>query len=189
MLLIRRLAPPFEGRYALLGGFIHPDESIHAAAARELLEETGVARVYLEQLYTFGDPKRDPRGRVLTVAYYALVANTHVLRAGTDAADAAWFPAAALPSLAFDHRRIVEYARQRIRNKLAGKSLRRYFRVGSDQNIGIENNPHLCQLRRGRTSASASSSADSISWLVVSGEICEAISSRCFPRFSASSRC
>jgi 8-oxo-dGTP diphosphatase len=74
--------------------------------------------VYLEQLYTFGDPKRDPRGRVVTIAYYALAPDSHVLHAGTDAADAAWFPFTDLPPLAFDHRRIVEYAHQRIRNKL-----------------------------------------------------------------------
>ena len=118
LLLIRRLAKPFENRYALPGGFVLEDESLDAAAARELREEAGVDKVYLEQLYTFGDPKRDPRGRVITVAYYALVPHTQNLRAGTDASDAAWFPVARLPSLAFDHRRIVEYAHQRIRNKL-----------------------------------------------------------------------
>ena len=118
LLLIRRLAKPFENRYALPGGFVLEEESLDTAATRELREETGVERVYLEQLYSFGDPKRDPRGRVITVAYYALVPQTHVLRAGTDAADAAWFPVTELPSLAFDHRKIVEYAHQRIRNKL-----------------------------------------------------------------------
>jgi 8-oxo-dGTP diphosphatase len=118
LLLIRRLAKPFENRYALPGGFIRDDESLDAAATRELREETGVEKVYLEQLYTFGEPKRDPRGRVITVAYYALVPHTGTLRAGTDASDAAWFPVARLPSLAFDHRKIVEYAHQRIRNKL-----------------------------------------------------------------------
>jgi len=91
---------------------------VDAAAVRELREETGVNDVYLEQLYTFGDPKRDPRGRVITVAYYALVPPTQALQAGTDAADAAWFPIADLPPLAFDHRKIVEYAHQRLRNKL-----------------------------------------------------------------------
>lgn len=75
-------------------------------------------KVYLEQLYSFGDPKRDPRGRVITIAYYALVPNTQVLQAGTDASEAAWFPVSSLPPLAFDHRQIVEYAHQRIRNKL-----------------------------------------------------------------------
>jgi 8-oxo-dGTP diphosphatase len=118
LLLIRRLAKPFENRYALPGGFVREEESLDAAASRELREETGVDKVYLEQLYTFGDPKRDPRGRVVTVAYYALVPHTQVLRAGTDAADAAWFPVTELPPLAFDHRKIVEYAHQRIRNKL-----------------------------------------------------------------------
>src|SRR6188768_1819849 len=118
LLLIRRLAKPYEDRYALPGGFVLKSESLDAAAARELREETGVEGVYLEQLYTFGAPERDPRGRVVTVAYYALVPNTQVLQAGTDAADAAWFPVAKLPALAFDHRQIVEYAHQRIRNKL-----------------------------------------------------------------------
>ena len=94
------------------------DESLDAAAVRELREETGVDKVYLEQLYTFGDPGRDPRGRVITVAYYALVPHTQSLRAGSDASDAAWFPVTGLPSLAFDHRKIVEYAHLRIRNKL-----------------------------------------------------------------------
>jgi 8-oxo-dGTP diphosphatase len=118
LLLIRRLARPYENRYALPGGFVREEESLDAAATRELREETGVETVYLEQLYTFGEPKRDPRGRVITVAYYALAPDTQVLRAGTDASDAAWFPIADLPALAFDHRKIVEYAHQRIRNKL-----------------------------------------------------------------------
>jgi len=118
VLLIRRLAKPFEGRYALPGGFVGEDESLDAAAERELCEETGVDKVYLEQLYTFGDPRRDPRGRVVTVAYYALVPHNHELRAGTGASDAAWFPVPELPHLAFDHRKIVEYAHLRIRNKL-----------------------------------------------------------------------
>jgi len=118
LLLIKRLAKPFEHRYALPGGFVREYESLDAAAIRELREETGVGDVYLEQLYTFGDPKRDPRGRVITVAYYALVPHNQVLRAGTDASDAAWFPVTELPPLAFDHRKIAEYAHQRIRNKL-----------------------------------------------------------------------
>jgi 8-oxo-dGTP diphosphatase len=118
VLLIRRLAKPFENRYALPGGFVMEDESLDAAAVRELREETGVDKVYLEQLYSFGDPGRDPRGRVVTVAYYALAPDRQALQAGTDAADAAWFPAGALPPLAFDHRKIVEYARRRLRNKL-----------------------------------------------------------------------
>ena len=118
LLLIKRLAKPFESRYALPGGFLREDESPDEAAIRELREETGVGHVYLEQLYTFGDPKRDPRGRVITIAYYALVPHNQVLRAGTDASDAGWFPVTELPPLAFDHRKIAEYAHQRIRNKL-----------------------------------------------------------------------
>ena len=118
LLLIKRLAPPFANRYALPGGFVLEDESVETAAVRELREETGVDRVYLEQLYTFGDLHRDPRGRVITVAYYALVPHTQSLHAGTDAADAAWFPVSSLPQVAFDHRKIVEYAHMRIRNKL-----------------------------------------------------------------------
>ena len=119
VLLIKRLAKPFENRYAIPGGFVQETESLDSAAIRELREETGVDRVYLEQLYTFGDPKRDPRGRVVTVAYYALVPATQALQAGSDAADAAWFPLSDLPPLAFDHRKILEYAHERIRNKLA----------------------------------------------------------------------
>ena len=118
LLLIKRLAKPFENRYALPGGFVQEDESLDNAAIRELREETGIRNVYLEQLYTFGDLKRDPRGRVVTVAYYALVPQNQVLHAGTDASDADWFPVTALPPLAFDHRKIAEYAHQRIRNKL-----------------------------------------------------------------------
>jgi 8-oxo-dGTP diphosphatase len=118
LLLIKRLIKPFANRYALPGGFVLEHESLDEAAVRELREETGVDQVYLEQLYTFGNPGRDPRGRVITVAYYALVPNTHSLHAGTDAAQAAWFPISRVPALAFDHRKIVEYAHQRIRNKL-----------------------------------------------------------------------
>jgi 8-oxo-dGTP diphosphatase len=118
LLVIKRLAKPFDGRFALPGGFVLEHESLDAAAARELREETGVDKVYLEQLYTFGEPNRDPRGRVVTVAYYALVPNIETLHAGTDAADATWFPLTELPPLAFDHGTIVEYACQRLRNKL-----------------------------------------------------------------------
>ncbi|HZN12621.1 MAG TPA: NUDIX hydrolase, partial [Blastocatellia bacterium] len=73
VLLIRRGEEPFKGRWALPGGFVEIDESLERAAARELKEEVGVRDVYLEQLYTFGDPKRDPRGRVVSVVYFALV--------------------------------------------------------------------------------------------------------------------
>jgi 8-oxo-dGTP diphosphatase len=119
VLLVKRGVPPFLGQHAIPGGFIHEDESLEAAALRELYEEAGVRNVFLEQLYTFGDPGRDPRGRVITVAYYALVASDELsLTAGSDAAEAGWFPVTRLPPLAFDHRRILDYAVERLRNKL-----------------------------------------------------------------------
>ena len=119
VLLIKRGISPFKDQYALPGGFVLSKETLDAAAFRELREETGTEDVYLEQLYTFGDPKRDPRGRVVTVAYYALVpAGKSPLRAGTDAASAGWFPVAELPPLAFDHGNIIDYAVTRLRNKL-----------------------------------------------------------------------
>jgi ADP-ribose pyrophosphatase YjhB (NUDIX family) len=119
VLLVKRGVPPFEGQYAIPGGFIREDESLEEAALRELHEETGVRNVFLEQLYTFGDPQRDPRGRVITVAYYALIASGKLsLVAGADAAEAQWFPASRVPPLAFDHKSILDYALERLRNKL-----------------------------------------------------------------------
>lgn len=119
VLLVRRKYPPFPGRWAIPGGFVLEGESLDAAARRELVEETGVSRVYLEQLYTFGEPRRDPRGRVISVTYYALVAPEHLpIRAGSDASEAAWFEARKTPRLAFDHGEILEYAVRRLRNKL-----------------------------------------------------------------------
>ncbi len=118
VLLVRRKHPPFEGRWAVPGGFVKEDESLEAAARRELQEETGVRDVYMEQLYTFGDPGRDPRGRVISVAYLALVPAPLSLQAGSDASDARWWSAYKLPRLAFDHAHILEYATQRLRYKL-----------------------------------------------------------------------
>lgn len=114
VLLGRRPDAPFAGAWALPGAFVGPDESLEAAAARALSSSTGLHDVYLEQLYTFGDPARDPRGRVVTAAYIALV------RPGgpEPLAGAAWTPMEALPRLAFDHRKILEYALQRLRYKL-----------------------------------------------------------------------
>jgi 8-oxo-dGTP diphosphatase len=118
-LLIKRKHWPFEGLWAIPGGFVNPDESLEDAARRELEEETGVRDVYLEQLYTFGAPHRDPRTRVITVVYYALIrAETLRVQAGDDAAEAAWFPVYHLPSLAFDHVEILSYTMQRLRGKL-----------------------------------------------------------------------
>ena len=119
VLLVKRGIPPFKEEFALPGGFVHEHESLDAAAMRELREETGVSDVYLEQLYSFGDPGRDLRERVITVAYYALIlADRSQLAAGTDTTEAAWWGVSRLPALAFDHRKIFDYALQRLRNKL-----------------------------------------------------------------------
>ncbi|MCC6555332.1 MAG: NUDIX hydrolase [Polyangiaceae bacterium] len=119
LLLIQRGAEPFAGKWALPGGFVRIDESLEDAARRELAEEAGLTRVYLEQLYTFGAVDRDPRERVVSVAYYALVRlSDHRVAAATDARDAAWFPAGELPSLPFDHGEIVERALDRLQGKV-----------------------------------------------------------------------
>jgi 8-oxo-dGTP diphosphatase len=121
ILLVKRRNWPFAGMWAIPGGFINMDESLEHAALRELEEETGVRDIFLEQLYTFGDPGRDPRTRVITVVYYALIdaARLHVtVRAADDAADARWFPLYHLPDLAFDHAAIIDYTIQRLRGKL-----------------------------------------------------------------------
>lgn len=119
VLLVKRGRPPFEGMWAIPGGFVGIDESLEEAALRELDEETGVRDVYLEQLYTFGEVDRDPRGRTITVAYFALAPAKSVrLRAGDDAADVRWWSVYDLPLLAFDHTDILAYALQRLRYKL-----------------------------------------------------------------------
>ena len=119
VLLVRRGSDPYKGCWALPGGFVQEGESLAECARRELLEETGVDESYLEQLYTFGDPDRDPRGRVVTVAYFALVRSDElILEAATDADAAAWFPADELPDLAFDHAEILQVARERLSAKV-----------------------------------------------------------------------
>ncbi|HMB28179.1 MAG TPA: NUDIX domain-containing protein [Blastocatellia bacterium] len=119
VLLIRRGQEPFKGRWALPGGFVEIDESLERAAARELKEEVGVTNVYLEQLYTFGEPKRDPRGRVISVSYFALVdAERQRIVAASDAAEAQWRSVFDAPKLAFDHARILDTAVWRLRNKI-----------------------------------------------------------------------
>ena len=119
VLLVRRKGDTFQGRWALPGGFIHEDESLEDAARRELKEESGLTNVYLEQLYTFGKPRRDPRERVISVAYFALVKSRGAnLKADTDVSDAAWFPASKLPHVAFDHADILETALTRLKGKV-----------------------------------------------------------------------
>lgn len=118
VLLVKRKIKPFVGQFAIPGGFIHDDENLDEAALRELREETGVTDVYLEQLYSFGEPNRDPRGRVISISYFALISADRTLKAGSDAAEASWWPVNALPPLGFDHAKILDYALERLRNKL-----------------------------------------------------------------------
>ena len=118
VLLIRRDIEPFEGAWALPGGFVHVDESLETAARRELSEEAGVEVRWLEQLYTFGDVSRDPARRVISVCYFALIdASRLIPHAGTDARAVGWCAIDELPALAFDHARIVAYALERLRYK------------------------------------------------------------------------
>ena len=120
ILLIQRKDWPFAGQWALPGGFVRPTETLEAAARRELAEETGVSEVLLEQLRAFGDPGRDPRTWVITVAFTALISSDQiVLRADTDAADARWFPLNDTPQpLAFDHQMILDQAVTHLRARL-----------------------------------------------------------------------
>jgi 8-oxo-dGTP diphosphatase len=119
VLLIERGLPPYEGEWALPGGFIQVDETADEAALRELKEETGLGKVFLEQLYTFSGLERDPRERVISIAYYALVNLVdHRVQAATDAREAAWFSVDDVPSLAFDHVNILNVALDRLRGKL-----------------------------------------------------------------------
>lgn len=119
VLLIQRANDPFKGKWALPGGFAALGESLEEAALRELGEETGLTNVFLEQLYTFSDPLRDPREHVITVAYYALVnLSDHQVHASTDARNAAWFCIDDVPPLAFDHDAILKMAHDRLRGKI-----------------------------------------------------------------------
>jgi 8-oxo-dGTP diphosphatase len=116
--LIRMKRPPFEGRWALPGGRIGARETVEQAAARELREKTSVTDVYLEQLYTFSDPERDPSGRCIAVAHVALIPATAQLRTTDNYSAIGWFPADRPPPLAFDHKAILAYAVKRLRAKL-----------------------------------------------------------------------
>ena len=137
VLLIQRGLEPFAGKWALPGGFVHVGESLEQAARRELAEETGLKDVYLEQLRTFGEPDRDPREHVVTVAHYALVnLSDHRVQAATDACHAAWFSVDDAPDLAFDHSLILAVAHARLRGKVR------------DQPIGFELLPEKFPLRR-----------------------------------------
>ena len=122
ILLIKRKEVPFKDFWALPGGFVKINESLEDAAKRELIEETNIKDVYLEQLYTFGNLNRDPRTRVITVSYFALMSSKDLgnikIKPSTDASEVQWFDTFNLPKLAFDHKNIVEYGIKRLRWKL-----------------------------------------------------------------------
>ena len=119
IMLIKRDISPFQGEWAIPGGFVRMDETLEQAALRELREETGIHDVFLEQLYTFGDLERDPRDRTITVSYYALINLVEQqIQAATDASEANWFRISEIPKLAFDHDRILQTAIARLRGKI-----------------------------------------------------------------------
>ena len=117
VLLIKRGVEPFKDSWALPGGFIHMDEDAETCAKRELKEETGLEASYIEQFGCFSDVDRDPRERVITIAFFALVRMTEV-RGGDDASDARWYPIDDLPTLAFDHEKILRVALEKLRERI-----------------------------------------------------------------------
>jgi len=119
VLLIKQKFGELKNQWALVGGFVKDDETLQEAVNRELEEEAGIRINYLEQLYTFGGLDRDPRGRVISVAYFALVNSTELTPIpDTDAEEAQWFPIKNLPALAFDHQEIIQTAYKRLQSKL-----------------------------------------------------------------------
>ena len=122
MLLIQRGIEPFKGKWAFPGGFMNMNETVEECARRELEEETGLKNAAVEQIYTFSDVNRDPRERVITVAHYALVRLSEV-KGGDDAASARWFAMDEVPSLAFDHDRILRMAVNRLKERICFEPL------------------------------------------------------------------
>ncbi len=149
VLLIQRDGEPFAGCWALPGGFVQINETLDEAARRELEEETGIHIDFLEQLYSFGEIQRDPRERVISVAYFALVKlSEHRVHAATDARRAAWFSATDIPSLAFDHARILKVAYARLQGKV------RYQPIGFEllpRKFTMRQLQHLYETILGRT--------------------------------------
>jgi 8-oxo-dGTP diphosphatase len=140
LLLIRMKREPFDGKWALPGGRIRGDETVERAAERELTEKTGLREVYLEQLYTFSEPARDPGGRCISVAHLALIRGGVQLRTTDKYSGIGWFPVARLPPLAFDHAQMAQYAVRRLRARLeytdvARNLLERDFTLGELQRL------------------------------------------------------
>ncbi len=159
VLLIRRANAPFAGNWALPGGFLDMDETLSNCARRELAEETGITTetVHMEQLHAFGAPQRDPRGRVVSVAYLALAcgATLPAVVAASDAAEAAWFELDELPTLAFDHARIVQCGQDRLQTHLHDGSaarhlLPRYFTLSELQHLYEQLQGHALDKRNFR---------------------------------------
>lgn len=124
VLLVKRKYEPFKGQWAIPGGFVLQEESLECAVQRELKEETGIEINYLEQLYTFGAPQRDPRNRVVSVAYFGLIKpSAFKIFASTDAEEVQWFNIKALPKLSFDHDDILQLAIKRLQNKITYQPL------------------------------------------------------------------
>lgn len=123
VLLIRRGNEPFKGMWALPGGFVNMDETLEEAVARELKEETSLENVELEQLHTFSAVNRDPRHRTISTVFYGIINQESIeARAGDDASETRWFSIGSLPSMAFDHDRVVEMAVKRIlKHELPGE--------------------------------------------------------------------
>ena len=122
VLLIKRMREPFKGQWALPGGFVDENESLEAAAARELREETGLDGIQLAQIGAFGDPGRDPRGHTVSVAFGAVIDDFPETEAADDAEEVAWYVVARPPALAFDHKKILRMARERILDHRTGAS-------------------------------------------------------------------
>ena len=124
VLLVKRASPPFDGMWSIPGGFLREGESLEAAAKRVMEDKTGVKEVYLEQLYTFGRPDRDPRARIITVTYFALIPWEKLAQPRSRmVSDVGWFWVDAPPRLAFDHNEILEFAANRLRSKAGYSSI------------------------------------------------------------------
>lgn len=140
VLLIKRKYPPYKSQYAIPGGFVLEHENLEQAAKRELKEETGVKDIFIQQVGAYGDVKRDPRGRIISIVYLALINSEHDIEASTDAAEVRWFSVYSLPKLAFDHSRIIQDSLKQLRyeiqtTNIAFQILPQFFTLSEMQNL------------------------------------------------------